>query len=244
MSTCLFCKQPSEPQFLGEKNGYHLLACKACGSVTTEPEVTPEVQKVMYQELQIAPAHLPNLKGEIQKRKRLIGKIMNGNLKGKTFLDVTSGNGYNVRAARDLGMAEPRGIDTHDFLVHFARTNYMDCAFENISAMEYAARGGRADMIFCIDGFSAQFDVDAYTAALAKILNPGGKMYIEDVDGNSMWLSRRTARWTFAEPPLNFNYISLKGMKKLLSRHGLKVQRKLFAGMTPAMRLVVVKNEG
>ena len=75
---------------------------------------------------------------------------------------------------------------------------------------------------------------------MAKTIAVSGKIYIEEPDGNSFNVPKRFTDWEFVQPPLNFLYLSKKGIAKLLARHGLKIEKSYFV-WAPFMRLIVTK---
>lgn len=236
---CPICRKPFRPYPVGEKNGYIFSSCRACGSVITSPEITRDVLDRIFAEINPEVTHAANPDNVIESMRRALSRIIPPALVGRRFLDVAAEQGYAVMAARKLGM-QAHGIDSHDFFVRFAQKTYGAPLFTHASAQDYAAAGHQADFILCRQAFCIQTDPDAFTAALARMIAPGGKLYIEEPDGNSFWLPRNLARWQFASPPLNFLYVSFDGMKAMLKRHGLRIDRK-YVTFTPAMRLMVSK---
>jgi hypothetical protein len=236
-SKCRICLKPFNPFPLGEKNGYTFEACKACGSVTTIPWPTQADIDKFYGDIQPEIVHAPNPQGRINQIKKHLNKLM-PNHAGKRFLDVCTREGYAVVAAKELGF-QAHGIDRHDFCVAFEKDKYDPHLFEHTTVQEYAEKGGQAEFIYVVEGFCEQRDPDDYAAALANILAPGGMIYIQEPDGNHIRLPANFPRWSFVYPPMNFSYISKKGMLILLARHGLKLQKKFFS-WNPYMRLVIV----
>ncbi len=239
--TCRICCQPLLEYNMGEKNGYKLLACKVCGSVCTEPWPTPADLATFLGDIQPETVHLPDPQAEIARVKKLLEKVT-GSFSGRRFLDVSCRQGYAVIAAKELGF-QARGIDPHDFFVTFAKDKYDPLLFEHVSVQDYAAKGEQAEFIYSIESFCEQPDPEGYMAALSKILAPKGQLYLQEPDGNNFNLPKNFANWNFVDPPLNFSYLSEKGMRLLLARHGLKVQKKLFT-WGPFMRLIVVRKGG
>lgn len=236
---CPICHKPFRPYPVGEKNGYLFSSCRACGSVTTSPEVTRDVLDRIFAEIKPEVSHVANPDGAIEGMRRALSKIIPPALTGKRFLDVAAEQGYAVMAARRLGM-KAHGIDSHDFFTRFAQANYGAENFTHATVQDFAASGQQADFILCRQAFCIQTDPDGFTAALARLLAPGGKLYIEEPDGNSFWLPKSLSRWQFASPPLNFLYASFDGMKTMLKRHGLRIDRK-YVTFAPAMRLMISK---
>ncbi len=234
---CRICLKPFIEHPMGEKNGYKFTACKACGSIETAPWPTQETLDKFFGDIQPEAVHLPNPKNEIKHVKTILGKITR-DFTGKRFLDAGCHQGYGVIAAKELGF-QAHGIDAHDFFIAFAKDKYDPHLFEQATVQDYAAKGGQADIIYINEGFSEQIDPEGYTAALAKILSPKGKIYLHEPDGNHPRLPVNFGGWSFVDPPINFSYLSKKGMTALLWRHGLKIEKSFFT-WSPFMRLVVV----
>lgn len=237
---CKICLKPFYSFPMGEKNGYILESCRACGSVMARPWVTQEQLDKFFGEVQPTATHLAEPDIEISITESLIRKTCPGEPKGKRFLDIANRQGYGVMAAKRLGM-EPLGISPHDFFTKFAQEVYAPDLFKHISVQDYAASDPpKVDFILAQETFTEQPDPESYMAAVARLLAPGGVMYVEEADGNSFNLPKRFAEWGYVEPPLNFVYYSKKGLTALLNRHGLAVQ-KMFFTWKPMMRMVVVK---
>lgn len=235
---CPVCKAPFKAYPMGSKNDYRLIGCSACGSVIADPWPTVETLETFYGDVQPEAVHMPNPTAEIASWGRLIGKLKH-KVKGNTFLDVTAHQGYSVKGAEQNGMTAA-GIDSHDFFVRFAHAQYGTDKFEHMTVQEAAAAGRKADLIICNEGFCEQPDLESFTAALAQLLNDGGAIFIREPDGNNFNIPRNFTHWVLVEPPLNFVYLSKKGLAKLLARHGLKVQSSMWT-WAPFQRLVVVK---
>ena len=234
---CRICQKPFHTYGLGEKNGYKFEACTSCGSVMTNPWPTPADLDTFFGDIQPEIVHVPNPAAEIARIKKLLMKVTD-RYAGRRFLDISCRQGYAAMAAKELGF-QAKGIDPHDFFVAFAKDQYDVALFEPVTVPAYAARREQAEGLYSVESLCEQPDIDGYMAAVAKILAPGGALYLQEPDGNSFHLPRDFTRWMFADPPLNFAYISVEGMKSLLARHGLKIQKKFFT-WGPFMRLIVV----
>ncbi|MBU6474832.1 MAG: class I SAM-dependent methyltransferase [Alphaproteobacteria bacterium] len=236
--TCRICHAPFDGMPMGSKNDFTFSACKACGSILASPWPTQEELDAFFGEIQPEIVHVPNPEGRIWRHQKHIKRICADGT-GKRFLDVAARQGYAVLAARKLGF-QAKGIDSHAFFAAFARDKYEPHLVEHETAQAAAARGEQADLIYVTEGFCEQPDPEGTMAALAKMLAPKGKIYIQEPDGNHLRLPANFPRWDFVEPPLNFCYPSKKGMAALLDRHGLKVEKR-FLSWTPFLRLVAVR---
>ncbi len=234
---CRICLQPFVPYPMGERNGYKFAACKACGSIVTEPWPIQVVIDKFYGDIQPEAIHVPNPQAKINEIKKTLKKVTDDHV-GRRFLDTCARQGYGVMAAKDLGF-QAHGIDSHDFFTAFAKDKYDPALFEHSTAQAYAEKNEQAEFIYVNEGYCEQPDPEGYTAALSKILAHGGKIFIREPDGNHLRLPANFANWAFVDPPINFCYLSRKGMELLLGRHGLKVEKSFFT-WSPFMRLVVV----
>ncbi len=236
---CKVCKKPFISYPMGEKAGFKLIACKACGSVMVDPWITQEELDAYFGQVQPQITHLPEPDEQIETMSQRIRRVTR-DAAGKSFVDVAARQGYGVKAAQAEGM-KAIGLDPHDFFAKFAQEVYGPDFFKHASLQDYAASDPpKADLIFAIETFCEQSDLEGFTAGLSRLLAPGGSIYIEEADGNNFNLPRNFTDWSYVEPPLNFVYLSKKGLVALLGRHGLKIQ-KMFFTWKPLMRLIAVK---
>ena len=236
--TCRFCLQPLNEYDMGEKNGYRLVACEPCGSIAVKPWLTQAKLDEFFGDIQPEAVHSPKPEIKINNARKLIQKITN-NFAGRRFLDVSCRQGYAVVAAKKLGF-QAKGIDPYEFYTTFAKDKYDADMFEHSTVQDYAARGEQAEVVFCVESFCEQLDPEGYMEALSKMIAAGGVLYIQEPDGNSFHIPKKFSDWDYINPPENFSWISEKGIKILLARNGLKIQKKLFT-WGPFMRLIVVK---
>jgi hypothetical protein len=236
---CKVCKKPFISYSMGDKNGFKLIACKACGSVMVDPWMTQDELDAYFGQVQPQITHLPDPDEEIKRMEDRLRKVVR-DPQGKKFVDVAARQGYGVQAARAANMTAI-GIDSHDFFAKFAQDIYGPDNFKHVSLQDYAASDPpKADIVFAIETFCEQADLEGFTAGLARLVAPGGSIYIEEVDGNNFNLPRNFTEWSYVEPPLNFVYLSKRGLTSLLNRHGLHVQ-KMFFTWQPIMRLIAAK---
>lgn len=241
-SKCRVCQGDFVPHPMGSKNNWSFVACKLCGSVMVDPWPTTDELEQYFADIQPEVVHRPDYLGQIAAAKKEISKIIRDPA-GKTFLDPCCRYGYAVEAAWELGMKQPLGTDPHDFFHRFGQQKYPSHQFLHSSAETLAtdnAHKGKYDLIYLQEAFCESLDPNALAAAIAALLAPGGKAYIEEPDGNHFNVPKDFTRWAFVDPPFNFLYISKNGMQKLLSRHGLKIEKTYFS-WRPALRMIVTR---
>lgn len=235
---CRICHGQSAPYDMGDKNGYHLEACRACGSVQVTPWPDDALIESYYGDIQPEVVHAANPEAEITGIAKLLKKRLPADSSGKRLLDVNAQRGYAVMAARQLGFKTAKGLNYHDFYARFAEQKYGAEYFQQMTLADYAATGAQADVILCLNALGEQTDPDAFVAALAKTLAKGGMAYIEEADGNHFNTPRSMGAWAAVEPPATCAVLSKAGTAKLLARHGLVIRKSLFT-WAPYMRLIV-----
>jgi SAM-dependent methyltransferase len=239
-SPCIICGKSFPPVDMGEKNAFRFKACAACGSVTTDPAVTAGQLDDFYAQVAPVITHEPKHEKAISRIAKSIAKYETAP-SGKIFLDINCNQGYGVAAARSLGFSSCTGITPYAFYADFARASYGEGDFLHVSAADYAAQGRTFDFILCTAGFCQAPDPAALATAITKMLKPGGMAYIDEPNGNSMWLPGKFSKWDFAQPPFNFIYPSFEGLKGLLKRNGLAVEKRRI-NLGPYMQMTVRKN--
>lgn len=234
---CPLCHTALSRTPMGEKDGFDLVGCSACGSAMVDPLPTQQEQESFYGDLQPEIVHTQFHENYIKKVQRQLKKA--GALEGKTFLDARARNGYAVVAAKNLNM-KAKGLEPMEFYARFAQKTYGENLIEHAAITDYAASGQKADFIYAQQIFSEATDVDAIARALSQSLATGGILFIEELDGNHFNVPGHFPSCEFVDPPFNFIYPSKNGMAKLLDRHGLKIRKSFFC-WDPLMRLIVVK---
>lgn len=225
---------------LGRKNGYDLLPCTVCGTVTVSPFPTVEELIAFYQSYKGSTDYTAKKDKKIARAKKRVQRLT-GLAPGKDFLDVGCNYGFTVEAARQLGLAA-KGIDIDDTAVKASRSMFGDDFYETVAVQDYAVQGRKADIVYTSEVIEHVPDPDAFVAAIAKILNPGGVLYLTTPDGGHFSLPSDFTRWDAVMPPEHITYFTRKGLKHLLEKHGLQV-KKFFFAFKPGIQLIAVKQK-
>ena len=143
--------------------------------------------------------------------------------------------------AKKLGF-EARGIDKRDFFIRFAQSKYDPTLFEEGSAESLADSGYQADVIYCVEHLCQEIDLNSFFSSLKRILKPSGLIILEEPDGNHFNVPKKFTAWPIVFPPLNFAFLSRKGLERVLQRHGFKIKKSSFS-WRPIMRLIIGKVE-
>jgi SAM-dependent methyltransferase len=237
-----FCKachaNLSAAKSRGQKNGYNLLACTACGTVTVDPFPTIEQLIAFYQGYKGTTDYKAKRDSKIKRATRRIKKLKKLT-NGRRFLDIGCNYGFTVKAAQDLGL-EAFGIDMDDTAVNGSREMFGPKNFETISVQDYARRGAKADIVYTSEVIEHVPDPDGFVQAIADILPKGGVLYLTTPDGGHWNLPKDFTQWKDVMPPEHITYFTRKGMRGLLEKHGLRPE-KFFFSLKPGMRLIARK---
>ena len=225
---CPLCEEKMNRYDICSLEEYNLYSCVECGSLLFDPPITRNIIDNFYSYLDPEIVHHPAYKRLIEKYKKLFRKIFPRS-KGKTLLNVDSRLGYATEAAKSLEFKTIKGIDRYDFYTDFQKNNFGEKFFETKTIEEYISQDGEpADVVLSIESLCFQPNIDEYISNLAKVTKKGGTLYIEEVDGNSIFLPSDLSRWFYIQPPIKCNFISKEALYILLKKHGFKVRKKLF----------------
>lgn len=235
---CKACGVPlSTRNEAGVANGYGLLRCPSCGTVTVDPWPTVEELIAFYQSYKGTTDYRKKADKKIARAKARLRKVAK-RAPGKRLLDVGCNYGFTVKAGLDLGL-DARGIDI-DATAVAASIETFGPHYETVSVQDYAARGEKADMIYTAEVVEHVPDPDSFIGAIAKILNPNGVLYLTTPDSGHFSVPKDLTTWHNVMPPEHICLFTRKGMVHLLEKHGLKVEKFFFA-FKDGMRLIARK---
>jgi SAM-dependent methyltransferase len=220
---------------LGTKNGYALLPCGACGTVTVDPFPTVAELIAFYQAYEGSTDYRTKKDKKIARAAKRIRRLA-PLAPGKRFLDIGCNYGFTVKAALDQGL-EAYGIDIDAIAVKASQEMFGERHFCALSVQNYAAAGKKADVIYTAEVIEHVPDPDSFMAAISTILVPNGILYLTTPEGGHWSLPRNFANWAAVSPPEHITWFTRKGMQILLEKHGFKVE-KFFFSWKPGMRLI------
>lgn len=236
---CKACQAALDPaKNIGSKNGYVLLRCPQCGTVTVDPFPGIEELAAFYQSYKGTADYRAKQDKKIGRAKKRIKRMM-PHAPGKTFLDVGCNYGFTVAAALELGL-DAHGIDIDGKAVADSAKTFGEKHFTAISIQDYAAAGRKADMIYTSEVIEHVPDPDGFVKALAQALNKGGILFLTTPDGGHFTLPRDFTRWDAVIPPEHIVYFTRTGLRRLLEKHGLRVKKFAFA-FKPGIQLLAEK---
>lgn len=223
---------------LGQKNNYNLLSCPDCCTMTVDPFPTAEQLAAFYLGYKGTSDYTTKKTSKVKRAKRRIKNLLRFTT-GKRFLDIGCNYGFSVKAAQDLGL-DAFGIDIDETAVTASRAMFGEKCFETISVQDYAARGGKADIIYTSEVIEHVPDPDTFVKAIADILSQGGILYLTTPDSGHWHVPGKFPDWDQVMPPEHLTLFTRRGMAGLLKKHGLQVEKFFFA-FKPGMQLIARK---
>jgi 2-polyprenyl-3-methyl-5-hydroxy-6-metoxy-1,4-benzoquinol methylase len=234
--TCKACHASLDKTLTrGHKNGYDLLPCAACGTVTVAPFPTTDELMHFYQSYKGSAVYKPKQASKIRRATRRIRRLTDYT-PGRKFLDVGCNQGFAVKAALDLQL-DAQGIDIDAAAIESAGQSFGQQHFTASSVEQHMRAGNKADIIYTSEVIEHVPDPDSFAQALAGILNPGGVVYLTTPDGGHWRVPKDFASWRMVTPPSHIVYFTRAGIRSLFARHGLHIE-KFFFTLKPGIRLI------
>lgn len=222
----------------GEKDGFFLWRCGACGTVQVDPCPSEAELAAFYSGYAKTGSYLRKKDSKLRRSAGRVRRMLKARPPGKKFLDVGCSVGYMAAAAAGLG-CEAHGIDIDSTALDIARKNFKG-VFEHISIRDLAARGDTFDMVYMCEVIEHVPDPDGFIAATAKVMAPGAILYITAPDAGHFGVPKKFTDWNMVCPPEHLTYFTRKGMISLLARHGLDVETFQIA-FKPGMKAIARK---
>ena len=227
-----------EENAIGNKNGYNLLRCNYCETVTVSPFPSEQQLIEFYQNYKGTAGYNKKRDKKIKRSIKRVRKIINFT-RGKRFLDVGCNAGYVVYAAQLLGF-DAFGIELDCETVSEAQKEFGEELFKCTTIQEYAKTNRQFDVIYTSEVIEHVPDPDAFLKSASGLLDKGGVLYLTTPDGNHFTLPKNFSSWNAVTPPEHIIYFTKKGLNILLAKHGFKIE-KTFFNIKPGIKLIARK---
>ena len=245
VTACPICDAHDHAPF-AQKDALHVVTCRSCGFVFLNPLPQPDDSTALYDD-----AYAGTTEGYFAKvdkkmrrsrgRARRLRKRASGT--APRLLDVGASGGFMVQAAREVGFA-PQGIELDPKSVAFARAHYPDNDFFHGTVEAYLAAHPEAveafDIVYCAEVIEHVPDVNAFVAAIARLMKPDGRLYLTTPDIGHWRRPKNIARWDAFDPPAHCLYFDRASLTRLLAKHGLRILRRDLA-LKPGLKVLVGK---
>ncbi len=237
--SCPLCGKEQNSK-IGEKNGFKLVLCGACGFIHVDPMPGPEQLETLYDEFHKTEDYLRKLNkkqlSSFIKLLRLKKYLSAGRM---TFLDVGCSVGATVQSAHRLGY-QATGIDLDKRVLSQAGKLFPDCEFLNISSMDLAKQGRRFDLIYCAEVIEHVPHPHEFVASLSSLLKPDAILFLTTPDAGHRTVPNDFVSWKRVSPPEQISYFTRKTMADVLTGHGLEPIKFLWSHRS-ALRVIARK---
>jgi SAM-dependent methyltransferase len=230
MASCILCGQTGSFRSRGEKGGYGIEECPACGLVQLVPTPTDETLRALYE----GDAYFDGEAGtgyseyEDQEEEylatfredvRRIGQFMPGG----RILEVGCGYGYFLQCALDAGY-DAYGIDLSPAAVKWANNRHPGRVFCGLLEEVPEIQDQQYDVIFgshLIEHLTTPGD---FLTSAARLLKPGGLMVLVTPNIKSLLSRVSGSRWVSFKIPEHVSYYDPGTITTLLGRSGYTVR--------------------
>ena len=157
-------------------------------------------------------------------------------------LDVGCGDGFHLDLLRRYGPPgwQLHGVDTDQRAVAAARLRNLDVRMTTIE--DAAIDPGSIDLALCIQTVEHVADPVALLQAIARVLRPGGRLYlITDSTDSPDFALAKGRHWGGYHFPRHWNLFNKASMRRLAERSGLDVER-LGTTMSPVNWTYTLRN--
>jgi 2-polyprenyl-3-methyl-5-hydroxy-6-metoxy-1,4-benzoquinol methylase len=207
------------------KDHMHLVRCAACDLVY----VSPTFDEAHYREVYASKAYQDIVRDlgvtshdyRVERFGRERVGLMARHLTSPVprYLDVGCSTGFVVEAARTAGW-DAIGIDLNPSAIEFGKTRGLD--LRTVALDEAGFEAGRFDAVSLFDVLEHLFDPTRTVRASARLLAPGGIvfLYVPNYDSASRLLMGADAH--FIWPTHHLNYYTPNTIRDLMTREGLE----------------------
>jgi len=205
-----------------------LRRCGACSLVFQHPLPEPETVADLYTDAyeNASAGYFAKPESKLARARRRMRQLSRY-VKGGRFLDVGCNGGFMVEAARERGFAAA-GLDLDPVSIAYARKHFPDNDFR-VGPVEEFAPDEPFDAVYCSEVIEHVPAVDAFVAAIARLMHPGAVLYLTTPDFDHWRRPRDLEAWDAFCPPSHCLYFNRRSLESLLARHGLRVIRRRFA---------------
>lgn len=208
---------------------HHLARCRTCDMVFAHRPPTAQELEATYGSYPVIPALSPLTK---QRYLELLD-VFEGYRRTGRILDAGSGSGYFLDTAMERGW-EAHGTEYDPAVVEACRARGIHMQQGVLDPAHYEE--GSFDVITSFEVLEHLVDPATELAHIAKLLRPGGILYLTTPNFNSLARHLAGDRWNIINYPEHLNYYTPRTLGRSLKKAGLDVDRIRTTGIS-VMRL-------
>ena len=221
----------------GSANGFGIVRCAACGTVFTA--ALPAAADAMdYGGQQSAGAAIPAF---VEERLGRVVAEFEPYRSLNRWLDVGCGAGTLLRAAAGRGWAAV-GTEVAPGRAEAVRATGLEVHLGELDELDLDEGG--FDVVSLVEVVEHVEAPAALVQSAARLLRPGGAMYLTTPHGRGLSARMLGSGWTVVAPPEHLQLFSVKGIRALLSRAGLDTKRIRTHAVNPHELLGALRRRG
>lgn len=228
-----------EQAFYTRFNDYDTYSCGGCGTVYAHPLPTNADLAAMYEDSYngATSGYFAKVDKKMRRARGRVRALKKFQSAGR-FLDVGCNGGFVVEAAREAGY-DAWGVEVDGVSLEYARDHYPDNGYHHGLVEDFHPDQG-FDVIYSSEVIEHVPDVRAFMTAVARLMNPGGIVYLTTPDISHWRRPKDLSKWDGFCPPVHVTYFNPASMRLLLESLGLEVVKKLIA-FKPGMKFIARK---
>ena len=224
---CPACNSESARRFAAAGT-FEIVACSACRTLFTAQLPASQADAHDYSTYY----HAGNLAipAFIERRLEEIVAEFDRYRRDGTWLDIGCGAGALMQAAARRGWT-PIGTEVAASAAEAVRAEGFEVHVGFVEEMGLDA--GRLDVVSMVEVIEHVEDPAALLMEAARLVRPGGAVYVTTPHGRGISARLLRARWSSVAPPEHLQLFSARGLEILLARSGLALDRLDTHGLNP-----------
>jgi SAM-dependent methyltransferase len=214
---------------LGRANGFDIRSCERCGTLFTAelPKAEQASDYELFYDESRAVAVPDFVLGRLEETASSLEPYRTDL---NRWLDIGCGAGTLLRAVTNLGW-DALGTEVAPAAVDAVRAAGFEAVLGETGDLDLPAEG--FDVVSMVEVVEHVPDVDALFADAARLLRPGGALYLTTPHGRSLSARLLRTSWSVITPPDHLQLFSVGGMRAALGRTGFTPVSVATHGMNP-----------
>lgn len=234
MRSCPACLSDSSRP-AGEANGFELRRCGACRTLFTarlpKADEAKEYEEYYHDENLTVPSF-------VERRLEEIASGFQGYRQLNRWLDIGCGAGALMRAARTCGW-DVVGTEVSPPAAEAVRAQGFDVRLGELEALDLPA----FDVVSLVEVIEHIPDPRRLVRDAARLLRPGGAMYITTPHGRGVSARILRAGWSAVTPPEHLQLFSVRGLRGMIEAAGLETRDLETHGFNPHELIDAVRRQ-
>jgi len=219
-NACQVCGS-AENRLLVTQGDHEWRQCDGCGfaflSAMPDSDEAAEIQSPEIGAQYIA-TYKRKLDSKMRRSRKRVRRLKR-RMPGPRLLDVGSNIGCLVEAGREIGL-DAVGVEINPVLVEAAREAYPQSRFIATAMEDSNLEPGSFDGLYCSEVIEHAPDNNSFVAALARMLKPGGVIFLTTPGLHEYVGKGDPAGWRDFGAPDHKLYYSKDTLARMLKKHG------------------------